>query len=522
MSMSAPRLAHQATVARMLGARLEIRRNNLVRAAMLLRQVPRPGRLTPIDYRMLRRLCRAELAVAQRRRAKGLTEISSGFAELDRVRDRMGGLELVSGTALHGRELADLAVRLVLAEGNPGQLFHWLERTRAQTYRYESLPDTADPELAQRVAELRSLNQSIQHAQHDGRALTALRVRHAERLRDAQRLGWHAGQRGKPRPIAELTEVIDQLGARALVSFVASDDDLVAVVVIDGDARIVRLGSAAEAAESAWTLNVDVNALAPDELRAGLAEVIARSAGRRAGLLDAQLIAPLADLFGDRSLVIVPANVLYAVPWGALPSLRSRPIVVTPSATAWLAAERTATSQARKVVLVRGPGLPAARAEIDKLAAHYRCATLKSGPAATIGSVLRALDGAKLAHIAAHGAHEPENALFSRLELSDGPLFAHELAGLRRPPQQVVLAACELALNRVRPGDEPLGFASALLACGSQTVIAPVGKVGDQAAATAMDDLHRELTAGASPAVALANAIAVDPMRRPFVCLGSG
>jgi CHAT domain-containing protein len=166
--------------------------------------------------------------------------------------------------------------------------------------------------------------------------------------------------------------------------------------------------------------------------------------------------------------------------------------------------------------------LPAARGEIDKLATHYRTAKLMSGARATVKSVLEALDGAKLAHIAAHGAHEPENALFSRLELSDGALFAHEMAGLRRPPRQVVLAACELALNRIRPGDEALGFASALLASGSQTVIAPLSKVGDQASAAAMDDYHRGLAVGASPAVALADAVAVDPMRRPFVCLGSG
>lgn len=522
VSMSAPRLAHQATVARMLAARLEIRRNNLTRAVELLRQVPRPGQLAPIDHRMLRRLCRAELAVAERHRAKALAEISSGFVELDRVRDRMGGLDLMSGTALHGQELADLAVRLVLADGRPGRLFHWLERTRAQTYRYEPLPDTTDPELAQRVAELRSLTQSIHQAQHDGHALTALRTRHAERLRDARRLGWLVGQRGKPRPVAELPEVTEQLGGRVLVSFVASDDHLVAVVVIDGDARVVRLGSAREAAERARMLNADLNALAPDQLPAPLTEVIARSARKLACLLDAQLVAPLADLFGDRGLVVVPVGMLYAVPWGVLPSLHSRPVVVTPSATAWLAAERATAWPTRKVVLVRGPGLTAARAEIDKLAVYYHAAARYSGPAATTRSVLAELDGAQLAHIAAHGAHEPENALFSRLELADGALFAHEVAGLRRPPRHVVLAACELALNRIRPGDEPLGFASALLASGSQTVIASLSKVGDHASAATMDDYHRGLTDGASPAVALADSIAVDPLRRPFVCLGSG
>jgi tetratricopeptide (TPR) repeat protein len=522
-SMSAPRLADQAAVARMLAARLETCRGNLERAAELLRQVPRPGQLTPIDYRMLRRLCRAELAATQGHRAKALAEISSGLTELARVRDRMGGLELVSGTAMHGEQLADLAVRLVLADSNPRRLFDWLERTRAQTYRYEPVAvAVADPELAERVAELRSLTQSIHQARHDGHPIAELRAKHAERLHDVQRLGWHAGQRGKPRPAATLPDVAEQLGGHALVSFAASNDRLVAVVVIDGAARTVQLGSASDAGDSAGMLNADVNALAPDNHPAQLAEVIARSARKQAGLLDAQLLAPLAGLLGDRDLIVVPTGALYAVPWGVLPSLRSRSVVVAPSATAWLAARRPGSSRPPKVVLVRGPGLPAARGEIDKLALHYRNATQKSGPSATIKSVLGALDGATLAHFAAHGAHEPENVLFSRLELADGALFAHEIAGLRRPPRQVVLAACELALNRIRAGNEPLGFASALLASGSQTVVAPLSKVGDQASAAAMDDYHRGLAGGASPAVALADAVAVDPLRRPFVCLGSG
>ena len=85
-----------------------------------------------------------------------------------------------------------------------------------------------------------------------------------------------------------------------------------------------------------------------------------------------------------------------------------------------------------------------------------------------------------------------------------------------------MFAACELALNRIRPGDEALGFASALLASGSRTVIAPLSRVGDLASAAAMDDYHRALAVRDSPALALADAIAVDPFRRPFVCLGAG
>ena len=521
-SLPVPRLAEQAALARMLAARLEIRRGDVDAAEDVLGRVPRPGKLTPIDYRMLRRLCRAELAVARGRRAAALAEIRAGLTDLDHVRDRMGGLDLLSGTALHGRELAELAVRLVLDGGNARRLFSWLERTRAQSYRYEPLTHADNPELAERIAEVRSLTQSIHQAEHDGHSTTALRGRRAERLREANRLGWHTGRWGRPRPVAGLTDVMARLGDRALVSFASSEDDLVAVVVVDSDVRLARLGSAEEAAESARMLNADLNALAPDHLPEPLARVMAASARKQADRLDAQLVQPLAGLIGERELVVVPTGALYAVPWGVLPTLHGRPTVVAPSATAWLAADRAESRPSERTVLVRGPGLPAAVGEIDKLGAHYATAALLSGGQASVTTVLEALDGAEIAHLAAHGVHEPENALFSRLELTDGPLYAHEMTGLAHPPRQVVLAACELALNRIRPGDEPLGFASALLASGSQVVVAPLSRVGDQACAAAMDDYHRSLAAGARPAVALADAIAVDPLRRPFVCLGSG
>ncbi|WP_410652860.1 CHAT domain-containing protein [Amycolatopsis sp. cmx-4-54] len=519
--MPMPRLADQAALARMLAVRVELRKGKRKRAAELLDRIPRPGRLTSVDYRMLRRLCRAELAVAEGDKTRALAEIRAGLTELDRVRDRMGGIELVSGTALHGRELADLAVKIVLERADAVRLFGWTERTRAQSYRYEPVM-AADPELAERVGEVRGLDQAIHQAQHDGHPTAALRSKHAERLREAHRLGWHTGRWGRPRPVARLTEVAGELDERALVSFASSGDDLVAMVVVGGRCELVRLGSAERAAESARTLNIDLDALAPDRLPSPLVQSVLASARKQAERLDGQLIRPLEALLGDRGLVVVPTGPLFAVPWGVLPALRSRPIVVAPSATAWLGAERAATPRARKVVLVRGPGLVGTRGELDKLATHYRAAHTLAGADATVSSVLRALDGAKLAHIAAHGAHEPENALFSRLELADGALFAHEMAGLAQPPAQVVFAACELALNRIRPGDEVLGFASALLASGSRTVIAPLSRVGDEAAAAAMDDYHRGLAEGAGPATALADTIAVDPFRRPFVCLGAG
>jgi CHAT domain-containing protein len=207
-----------------------------------------------------------------------------------------------------------------------------------------------------------------------------------------------------------------------------------------------------------------------------------------------------------------------------LPGLRGRPVSVAPSATAWLGALRAGDSAGpatRPTALVGAPGLAAAVGEVGRLRVHHPAARLLEGEAATVPAVLAALDGAGLAHLAAHGEHEPENALFSKLELADGPLFAHETVRLRRPPEHVVLAACQLALSRIRAGDEALGFAGALLSAGVRTVTAAVTRVGDTAAAAAMTDYHRRLAEGAPPARALAEATAADPFRRPFITLGA-
>lgn len=174
------------------------------------------------------------------------------------------------------------------------------------------------------------------------------------------------------------------------------------------------------------------------------------------------------------------------------------------------------------MLLARGPLLGEHIAEEEALLGVYPSAVRLSGTSSTVRAVLSALDGASIAHLAAHGEHEPTNAMFSRLELADGPLFAHELSRLARPPQHVVLAACELAMNHIRPGDEALGFAGGLLAGGVRTVVAASSRVGDGAAAAAMVDYHRRIARGDRPAVALAEAVAVDPFRRPFSCLGSG
>jgi CHAT domain-containing protein len=134
---------------------------------------------------------------------------------------------------------------------------------------------------------------------------------------------------------------------------------------------------------------------------------------------------------------------------------------------------------------------------------------------------LRGLDGTPLAHLAAHGYHDRENFLFSRLDLADGPLMAYDIQQLAAAPHQVVLSACDVGRSVVRPGEELLGFTAALLYVGTATVISSVARVADDDAVGIMTSYHRGLAAGAGPAQALADAVRSEPFS-PLVCFGAG
>lgn len=544
-------LTDEAAMATMLAVRLAVRRGDIATAEALLEQVPPLRKIAPIDHKMMLRLCRAEVAVAKADRRRALAQAKAGFEELGAARDRMGGLDLVCGTAVHGLQLARLAVGIVLdgarSDADARRLLAWQERTRAQVYRYEPMPAIDDPELASRVAELRTVLRTMQQARLERRPIAHLEQRSVALQREVNRLGWHTSQWGRPRPVSSPEEVIEHLGDRALISFAGPENDLAAVVVAGGRTKLVRLGAKQDVLETARQLHADLDALAPDELIAPLVTAVSQSARRRIQVLDEMLFGPdgiSTALLGDRELVVVPFGELYSVPWETLPSLRGRAVSVAPSATAWVSAKEVPQNDGQ-VVLVRGPDLPTAATELTQLLDVYPDAIMLDGEQATTSAVLKAMDGAKLVHIAAHGTHESANAMFSRLELFDGGLLAHEVARLRHPPTHIVLAACELAMSHIRPGDEPLGFAGAMLASGSRTVVAAVNRVGHRSAALTMTDYHRRLAnkpvadlaadlaetmtdyhrrvaSGVSPARALAEATAEDPLRRPFILLGAG
>ncbi|MEU4445414.1 CHAT domain-containing protein [Actinosynnema sp. NPDC050801] len=457
-------LPDEAAFALLLGVRLVIA-NGDVDLAVTLMPESSARRSARIDYRLLLQLCWAEIAFKLGKGDDVLFEAETAFELVNH--ERSAELSPVPVGALYRRRLRDLALDVVVRRREAGTLLTFTERARVQRLKY-----------------------------------------------------------APARPVAEavtLDQVVHVVGDRALVSFVAVSDELFALVVTAEGTRIVELGPAEVIVEPARRMYSDINAVAPNDLATSLVAVIAASAERQAHTLDVLLMRPLAEHIADRDLVVVPTGPLYSVTWSALATLRGRSVVVAPSITAWLTSE-AAPSPPRpdRVVLAAGPGVPAAAREIDDLARLHVDPTVLPIDQAKVAAVLKACDGAAVVHLAAFAVNEPENALFSRLEFIDGPLLAHEFSEMHHPPGLVVLAACELAGGHVEPDGDALGFADAMLLAGVSTVIVAIGRVGDETTAIAMHDFHQALAAGLSPARALAKAVAVDPLRRPFICVGSG
>jgi CHAT domain-containing protein len=202
---------------------------------------------------------------------------------------------------------------------------------------------------------------------------------------------------------------------------------------------------------------------------------------------------------------------------------------VAPSATLWHATSSAPAGGPAPVAVAAGPRLPGGEAEARTVAAVHRTTALV-GAAATAEAVLAALDGAGLAHLAAHGRLSRDNPLFSNLLLADGPLVAYDLERLPRVPHTVVLAACDAGRSLVSAGDELLGLAAAFVGRGAATIVASVVPVADAGTAPLMVAFHCGLIAGQPPAAALATAqhelAAQDPANLAatagFVCIGAG
>ncbi|MBA8795721.1 CHAT domain-containing protein/tetratricopeptide (TPR) repeat protein [Friedmanniella endophytica] len=516
---------------RLLAARLALDLGRVEIAEVALARTARVRRGMPADVRARAWLGEALLRRSQGSRLGARAALRAGLRVLEEFGATLGASELRAHASVHRGALARLGVAMALEDRDARGVHTWSEHGRTRALELRPARPPADPELATELQDLRTTVAELDQARSAGAPTARLLARQVElehAIRDrTRRLAPGDGLRWRRPPgVAELAAA---LGETALVEYVESDGVLHAVTVTDGVARLRTLGSTETLHDTMRHLPFALHRMAdpatPERQLTAAAPVVDRAAR----VLDALLLAPLDRLLGDRPLVLVPTGWLQSVPWALLARSRGRPVAVTPSTALWQAAvERTPAPG--PVTVVAGPQLPGAVREAAQVAALHPGAWLLTGAAAVAGRVAPALDGASLAHLAAHGLVRADNPQFSAVLLADGPYTVHDLDALTATPHHVVLAACNTALAHTTAGPEILGLSAALLTRQTATLVAPVVPVTDAETVGLMTGYHRRLRAGASPAAALAaeQQARLDdgPQARAtaagFVCLGAG
>jgi tetratricopeptide (TPR) repeat protein len=469
---------------------------------------------------------RAEAAAEPRRM---LAACRRGLEVLEDHRLTLGASELRAQATARGGELAALAQRHAVRVRRPRLLLAWTERWRATALTVPSMRPSADAELNADLAALRDVTSRLEEARRDGASAgplqrEQLRLEGVVRARSLQA----PGMAGVGRAVIDVGALLDQLGEAQLVEIADVDGTLHVLVCGAGRVRRFTAGRTEDAVRAADFAPFALRRLARG--RAGANADSARAILNAAGpeLQDA-ILGPAVAQLGDAPVVVVPPGKLHAVPWALLPALGSRVFSVAPSAQAWMRARAARPPRGRRVTLARGPGLITDGAEVPLLAEMYPDAAVLSGDEATAERVLSAIDGAWLAHIAAHGRFRADSPLFSSLRMRDGPLTVYDFEQLRRAPYLLVLSSCDSGVLAPAGADELLGLVSSLLPLGTAGIVAGVVPLNDDALVPLMVSLHRHLRAGQSLAEAMYS-VRLDAARDPvqqvaavsLVALGAG
>lgn len=413
--------------------------------------------------------------------AAALRVIAAGDhrAARGRLLDRPAGLrparhlELLVHARAHRREVAAAGARAAMRAGDAPAALDWVEFASAPARPAGPCHNDAWLETLDRCRALHARAHRGDTAAR--RELPAI----AETLSTAQ---WHADcmtaegdgeSEAEPSAAAALSR---RLADRAFVRYVRVHGTDAAITVVDGRARLHPLPPAPAVEEAVAKLAYAARARVLSGQEGPTARDGVAAAAR---LVERLLIAPVAESVGDRPLVVVPSPPMQALPWGLLPSMRGREISVAPSGRVWLAGIVDTAGDSRRAaggraLLAAGKAPEGAVGEVDALASVYPHAGVLRGPAARVDAVLRGVEGAEVAHLAAHGSASAQTPMLAAVQLEDGPLFAYDIERLARAPRVTVLSSCWVGGSTPASSGAPLGMTASLLAMGGRVVVAGV------------------------------------------------
>lgn len=445
-----------------------------------------------LEHELTATTIRALVFAAQSERKAAFAQVRKALRLSERHQASMAAIEFAMSSTWNIAEVAELGVSLAVDGRDPRTIFRYVERSHASALRVRSVRAPADPHLAQLSASVRTLARTMAAdparvpPREFQRALT--RLRNAERAREPAK--------GAMDQAARLGDIRDRLGERVMLSLFVDRGRLRAQQILSTKSSLVDLGPAEEAHTFFVRMSRRLNAAARgiDGSEEAVAAILAESSFGKT-------LVPS----GESEVVLIPPAGLFDAPWLALPELRQRPVTIAASASSWLSCVSHAV-ELRSRVAVAGPRLAHGDAEAQAIAAIHGTEAIAS-EAATCETVINLFESMDLLHVACHATHRTGNALFSALELSDGPLMVLDLDRLQRAPAVVVLSSCHSSASDETGAGEMLGLTTAFLRAGTSTVVAGSGLVPDSPRTVAlMTRFHERLSSGRSPAEALFDA----------------
>lgn len=484
--------SEDAPLAHLLSARIARARGNHDVAAASLNAAARYRKRSAALTRATGWLAVAMQAEMTGNEQRILSACGHGLDALDEHRLLFGAAELRAVATWHGRDLATFAVDEATRRGSPRLMLEWTERTRATSLAEPSVRPAEDVELQRDLAAVRDATRRLEEATATGQSAA---------LAQQERDKWETAVRDRRRyltgsfgvqPRFDTKALLGALGDRQLISLVESNGTLHALTAGNGRVRRQEVGPVDAAIRELNFAQFALRRAAHGrEGRLGLV----------AERLQHALLGAAANGLGRGPVIVVPPAKLNSVPWGLLPALQDVPLTVAPSALMWMRAAATpeTAERDRRVLLVAGPGLGSRGEEVGHLSNVHLGATMLGadvGVPASMDQVLEAMNGAWIAHLAAHGVFRADSPLFSSLRLDDGPLFVHDFERLDTPPRIVVLSACDSGISAAVGADELLGLVSGLLRIGVTGVLASTVPVNDEAAIPYMLAVHQGLADG--------------------------
>ena len=119
-----------------------------------------------------------------------LPAVAGRMAALHRHRTQFGCLDLQTGAAVHGQDLARAGVAAALASGSPAAVYRWSERARAQALLLPAAAPPDDPAAAAALEELRQARHTMRARELAGRPASGLRARIETLQRRVREQSW--------------------------------------------------------------------------------------------------------------------------------------------------------------------------------------------------------------------------------------------------------------------------------------------------------------------------------------------